>query len=221
MSRTTGLLCAIATVAALPFLASPAAAQLRIGPVGDLNVAGASLEGEESMGIETSRLARWGGGVRADFDVNSRLTVSLSPMLLGKGFKHELPEGVEDVRRGSTRLTYVEIPLDVRYWITEGDVRPYVFAGPRLGFLASGKSTLELVDGTEEEIDVKDDLKSTDFGVAGGAGIDVRLGDRSHGFIEALYAHGLANVNDDSGAPNDTLKNHGFEIRAGLTFSLR
>jgi opacity protein-like surface antigen len=222
MSRVKSPLWAITTVAALPFLASAAsAAEVRLGVVGDLNVATASLDGEESVGIDTSSLARWGGGLRADIEVTPHLTVSLSPMVLGKGFETDIPPGVEDVRHGTNKLTYVEVPLDVRYAFGDGDVRPYLFAGPRVGFLTSAKSTLEYVDGSEEEIDFKDDTKSVDFGLAGGAGLDVRLTDHSRGFIEALYAQGLTNFNDDPGAPNDTYKNHGFQVRAGLTFSLR
>ena len=212
--------CALATLTALFFLAQPARAEMRLGPVLDLNVAKVSIDSDEMDGLETSSLTRYGAGVRLSIDLASDLSLALSPMYLGKGVEIDIPDGVEDVSRTTARYGYVELPVELRYAFLSGSVKPYLLAGPRLSFLTSGEGKVEFVSGPEQTEDLKDTTKGVDFGVAFGGGVDLALGQKAHAFVEGLWALGLTNFNDDPADAGATWKHRGFEIRAGVTFGL-
>ena len=59
-----------------------------------------------------------------------------------------------------------------KYYVAEGFS---LEAGPQIGFLMSAKMKAES-GGDSEEIDVKDDLKSIDFGINFGAGYKLENG---------------------------------------------
>jgi hypothetical protein len=214
------LLCALATLSALSLLARPAQAEMRLGPVLDLNVASVSIDSDELAGLETSSLTRYGAGVRFSIDLASGLSLDLSPMYLGKGVEIDVPAGVEDVSRITARYGYVELPVELRYAFLSGSVKPYLLAGPRLSILASGEGKAEFVGGSEQTEDLKETTKGVDFGVAFGGGVDLAVGQKAHAFVEGLYALGLTNFNDDPADAGASWKHRGFEIRAGVTFGL-
>ncbi len=84
---------------------------------------------------------------------------------------------------------YLNIPLMLQYrnsgFIAE--------AGPQIGFLMSAK--IKATDGTNtEEEDIKDQMKSTDFGINLGLGYQF-----SNGFgLNARYTFGMANIIDET-----------------------
>jgi len=111
-------------------------------------------------------------------------------------------------------FTYLHIPVLLRVRLMEeGKVVPIVFAGPAVGFLLSAK---------DEGNDVKEFLKSTDFGADLGVGAEIAFG-KMKALLDLRYYLGLTNVFKGfdmalTMAPAYTLKNRGFILTAGLLF---
>jgi hypothetical protein len=101
---------------------------------------------------------------------------------------YEMKGTKEDGGDGKIKLNYITVPVLLKYVIpTQGKMAPSIFAGPYLGFKASAKDQ----DGTKLE-----GVKSTDFGVAFGAGLDFAAGATGVFTIDARYELGLSNTND-------------------------
>ncbi|MBL7740610.1 MAG: PorT family protein [Chitinophagaceae bacterium] len=104
------------------------------------------------------------------------------------------------------KLNYVNIPLLVQYMTRDGF---RLQTGPQLGFLASAKSKVGDV-----EVDIKDDLESTELAWVFGAGY---LFPRGNGLgIDIRYNHGISNISED----NDfEARNRTFQIGIFYQFS--
>ena len=98
----------------------------------------------------------------------------------------------------------------LKFAFGSGDTKPYVMAGPTFGYLLSAK---------QDETDIKDDVKSIDFGLTFGGGVSLPMGNNTV-FVEGRYTLGLSDINDDSGPDADKIKTKGIQIMAGITFSL-
>ena len=108
---------------------------------------------------------------------------------------------------GSVQADYLNIPLMAKFYVGEGFS---VEAGPQVALLLSAKD--DYGDGEE---DIKDFLKSTDFGVNLGLGYKMESGLN----FGARYNLGLSNVNDsddlDAGAE---YKNSVIQVSVGYFF---
>ena len=106
----------------------------------------------------------------------------------------------------------------VKYIIGTNKIKPYLMAGPTIGFLQDAK--LKVIMGGDSELeDLKDDLKSIDFGIGFGAGLDLPIGNNSI-FVEARYSLGLMNIADKADGPYEDVKTRGIQIFAGITFPM-
>lgn len=95
-------------------------------------------------------------------------------------------------------LGYINIPVLFQYMFDNGF---RLQAGPQLGFLVNAKSKTGSLS-----TDIKDNLKTADFGLAVGAGYV----HTPSGFgVDARYNFGLSNINDNS---SDNLYNRGFQL---------
>lgn len=104
-------------------------------------------------------------------------------------------------------FNYINIPIMAQIYATEG---LYFELGPQVGFLLKADLKDETSGVTQ---DVKDQLKSTDFGLGLGAGYRMTSG---LGF-NARYNLGLSNIIDDQSS-GDELKNRGFQIGVSFLF---
>ncbi len=114
----------------------------------------------------------------------------------------------EESFSGSVKADYLNVPLMAKFYVGEGFS---VEAGPQIGLLMSAKDEY---DGGDE--DIKDFLKSTDFGVNIGLGYKLESGLN----FGARYNLGLSNVNDsddfDGGAE---YKNGVIQVSVGYFFN--
>lgn len=172
-----------------------------------------------------------------------RINLHLEANYTQKGFNIDLNEtidGVGDVlQEAQVNFSYVEVPVLLKVKI----VGPlYVYAGPYFGFALKGnqvtdKYTIDNVDQLTD--DIKDinilkisDLnsvpyKKTDFGAAGGLGVQFGLGPIKL-FAEGRATLGLSNLYDteadawkdlvaDGGyKDNDQLKNMVYTVAVGI-----
>lgn len=147
----------------------------------------------DALPAEKSRI---GAGFGAFFRYSITPTFAIQPELLyiQKGSKFEFTGG------GTTtaRSAWLEIPVLLRLTPRfEGSkITPAVFAGPFIGFnmgaefQQSGFASDVEIPG---DFDVKDSLKSTDFGVTFGGGLGYRLA-KSEIFFDVRYDLGLTKI---------------------------
>ncbi|WP_333876419.1 porin family protein [Flavobacterium sp.] len=99
-------------------------------------------------------------------------------------------EGAKDAA-----LNFVRIPVMAKYYVMEG---LNLQAGPQFGFVAGGD-------------DIKDNVKSLDYGLGIGAGYELESGL----FFDARYNLGLANISDSDGVDANTTS---FQVGLGYRF---
>jgi hypothetical protein len=201
-------------------LVSVAEAQTRLGGVAALNLAKQEGDFEVLAGNSIKVLPRIGAGAVIEYAFDRQISFVSEPMCLGKGAK--VAETVLGVTaEGEIALSYLEVPLFIKYSFGSRGARPYLLAGPTLGIKMNAKATLSLsgagLSGSASE-DISDDVKSTDLGLGLGGGIALPVGGGgTQAFVEAQYVLGLQSIETDSDV---NTKNKGFQIRVGLTFPL-
>ena len=89
---------------------------------------------------------------------------------------------------------------------------PNLFIGPYVAMKLSSKAEIES-GGVSVDLDWGDDIKTTDFGVVVGGGVDFALGSRPV-TVDARYTLGLTSFYD---SPDD-VKNGVISVMLGLPF---
>ena len=190
----------------------PANAQVNLGVLGGLNLANINVD-PPMEGIELSnRIVFVVGGV-LDYPFSKYSTLRLEPMYLQKGVKFETDEAPGGVNY-EFKSAYLEIPMMITYTFVIQKIKPYIIAGPTIGFCLSAKKDISW-DSQHRDVDIKEGTKSIDFGLGLGAGLNVPIGSNSI-FLEARYVFGLTNVNEEPSDPE--VNNKGIQIFAGLMF---
>lgn len=170
------------------------AQETKFGVKAGLNLA--NLSGD--VDNNSSRLSFQVGGF-AEFKLSDKFAIQPELLYSAQGTKLDVGAS-EDV---VLALDYINIPVMAKYFATE---KLSLEVGPQIGFLTSAKAKF---DGESE--DIKDGLKSTDFGVNFGLG---------YNFTENIsaglrYNLGLSNIADDD---NADLKNGVFALSVGYKF---
>jgi len=125
-------------------------------------------------------------------------------------------------------LTYFSFPiLGKLAFGQEGAVQPYLLAGPEIGFLSSGKikgkgtMTVEIpainqseTQSLSEEMDIKDELESTEFALDFGGGILFPVSNINL-FVDVQYSLGMTKINKEG---SDDVKNKVIYLNVGLAF---
>ncbi len=189
----------------------PATAQVNFGVIGGLNLANLSVDPD--AGVDISNRTAFGIGGILSFGVGETLALQLEPMFLQKGAKLKLSD-LGFTLEAEIKVSYIEVPAMLKFAFGSGDTKPYVMAGPTVGYLLSAK-----VKDDMEEQDIKDDVKNIDFGLAFGGGVSLPMGNNTL-FVEARYSLGLSDINDDPDDPDTSIKTKGIQIMAGITFPL-
>jgi hypothetical protein len=107
---------------------------------------------------------------------------------------------------GTVTLDYLNIPLMAKYYVS-GEFS--LEAGPQIGFLMSAKD-----DYGSGEDDIKDYLKSTDFGLNFGVGYKLESGLN----FGARYNLGLSDLNDSDFDQGSSVKNSVIQVSIGYMF---
>lgn len=138
-----------------------------------------------------------------------------------EGFEFDLwnipvPVGVEAI----TRVQYLEMPLLLKYTLTEGPVRPYLFGGPHLSYAVDGQVDLKahlILDFNiaSFDLDMTDNLYNQfEVGGIAGAGLAFDAG-KATMFIQGSYQQGFTDMLDDP-IVDIRLRNSGFNLTAGI-----
>lgn len=185
-------------------------------------IAGVNIANLDEKDSDFKSLTGFGIGGVIDISLGEKFSVYLQPMYLQKGASEE-EEGITlDVK-----LAYIEIPALFKVKLGEGSTKPYLMAGPTVGFNVGANLDLG-AGGLSVEIDFADLVQTFDFGLAFGGGIIFDMGKNSL-FIEAKYSLGLADVTKEGvietegieiSIPDTKVTTRGIQIMAGLMFPL-
>ncbi len=118
-----------------------------------------------------------------------------------------------------TNLSYIEIPVLFKVLLAGGgNFKPNFYAGPAISFLMSAKATAD-PEPTGWVSDIKDNYKSTDFGLIGGAGADMHMG-TGPGKItfDVRYEVGLSSLDNVDDGVDAKINNSAITFMVGYAF---
>jgi len=208
------LLSVLGVAVILAALASSAfAMDLEFGAKGGLNLGSMWGSDKDSLGTDTSMRTGFLGGAFLGAAVNESFGARLELLYAQRGQKTTVDMGPLGSEEFTLKLDYVEVALyGVGMVPVNETVDVHVFAGPYVGFL----NTAEVANGTTE--DIKDFIKSMDFGIGVGAGLGFAASDMFKIIIEGQYNIGLMSVDDTENEL--TIKNQGIGFTAGVAVPL-
>ncbi len=186
----------------------------RVGLVGGLNLAKVTAN-EDGFDYSDmlSNLEGFHLGLIVEVPLHELLTLEPGIIAEIKGFKYE-EEDMTETYILRDYLLYTDIPVNVKLRIPLGMIKPYVEAGPYIGFGVYGKSWITY-DGDDESEDIEwggdnGDFKRLDYGLNFGAGVEL-----GRVIIGASYGLGLANIANMSDAE---IKHRVIRITLGVKF---
>ena len=153
-------------------------------------------------------------GAFATYRINDLFAASLEPMWVERGSKYDVTES-DGTHTFSTRIDYIDVPLLAKLYIpTKSNFKPDIFAGPDVAFRLTAKAK-ETAPGFTQTTDIKNNIKSTDFGIAFGLGTSYDLS-RGAVTLDARYYAGLTKI--DNTVSNATVRNGDFLVLVGYSF---
>jgi hypothetical protein len=164
-------------------------------------------------------IARVGFVAGASYKVGLLMGLSIQPEVLysQKGAVYELsaPPGYGNWTAKSTvKLSYIDIPVLVKFSLPVPLVSPYLEGGVSYSILLSAKETDEYtvpgLPSQSEEQDIKDGTTKNDLSFVVGVGIQVLIID-----IDARYNIGTTKLQKDF---DTKMYNRGFALTLGLRF---
>ena len=196
----------VGAFAALLILPSAAAADVRFGIKAGANVA--NVNGDFTGNVsDWQTMVGFCGGVFLEFNLGKILAFQPEVLYTMKGADATIEE--ETITgTGKLRFDYLEIPMLLKVRIPTGDVHPFIFAGPAVGF--NLKATFEDITGGSTDVSSGN---SVEWSAIFGGGL--QLGRSFH--IDVRYTMGLEKLEvPDLGAVD--LKNGVLSATLGLAF---
>lgn len=182
----------------------------QFGLKGGLNVA--NLAGDEkATAVPGAHI-----GLFAEFSISEKFSIQPELLFSMEGAKDNgvvTEAGIDYNLEEKIKLNYINIPLMAKYYV---DKKFSVLAGPQIGFVVSAKDKFTVSDGVNsgsDEIDIKDEVESVDFGFNAGLAYD--FNDKF--FAEMRYNLGLSNVFDIDGEDLEAF-NRVFQVSLGFRF---
>lgn len=204
----------IAAVAVMAFGVSNAQ-DIKYGAKVGLNVATLNGDVEDAKSLIGAHL---GGFV--EIKINEKFAFQPELLYSMQGAKSEYSESEPDYSYNAEekyKLGYLNLPLMAKYFATE---KLFIEAGPQIGFLMSAKYEFEETetfmgetDSFSGDADVKDNLKSIDFGFNFGLGYEFT----ENVFASARYNVGLSDINDLEGS-SAKIQNGVLQVSVGYKF---
>ena len=176
-------------------------AQVNFGAKAGVNFSDITGDDTESF----SGLTSFHVGVVAEIMISEEFAFQPELLYSAQGSDWE-DEFDGDTYKGTVKVDYLNVPLMAKYYVAEGFC---LEAGPQLGLLLSANSEQ---DGFADQ-DIKDDLKSIDFGVNFGVGYKLENGLN----FGARYNLGLTDGNE-SLEEEGAYKNSVIQISVGYFF---
>lgn len=221
------LVAAIACLVLANISALHAQGAIGIGIKGGLNIASASYDPDIPAGITKSSRTALMVGAQLEFRLAAPLYLQFEPMYVQKGTKIEGPvfgDELGNAINGSftTKLGFIEIPMLLKGKFLTGPVLPYVFFGPSLGIRLSASETDEAAGFPSQDLDIKDQTNSIDFGLVFGAGAEFALAPTVGITVDGRYALGLTDLSKEQPdqIQHRKIKTKGIQLLAGVLFHI-
>jgi outer membrane protein W len=205
-----------------------ASAQLRIGVRAGANIA------SQARDIDTTTLSSkvgFIGGLDAQYWFNTNLGLNLQLLYAQKGVSEgevSIPNPVTHTQATVSRdmsLNYLEIPLLLRYNLSDGKYRPYVFAGPSFGLFMSGKQTTtstgeNVASNLNGESDIPSANMGSDLSLNFGAGISYKMTYGPAFTLDAGYAMGMSKITKAGVDDAANIRSKDIRIMLGINFQM-
>ena len=176
-------------LATILFTATATAQNVNIGIKGGLNIANLN----DDNGTKYDSKLGFNVGLLGHIHLAPQLALQPEIMYSLQGAKYTVSNVETNINLG-----YINIPLNVQYMFDNGF---RLQAGPQVGFLMNAKAETNNV-----KTDIKDNLKTVDFGVTAGLGYV----HPASGFgVDARYNLGLSDISESDASK---LTNRGFQI---------
>ncbi len=164
------------------FLSVPSASQISIttGIKGGITVA--TFAGDSSANL--GRLQGTAAGIFFEIDIPGPVNFQPEVLYTTRGAR------LEGTTTVTASLTYIDIPLLIRFVLPVPVISPTLYAGPSAGMLLGAKEKTESPPMATSEIDIKGKFSSTDYRIVVGASASLPLMITELS-VEARYYHGL------------------------------
>lgn len=187
-------------------------AQVQFGLKAGLNFPNWSVKESGSTAPDTKIGFGFHLGGIVDIPVSSNFSIQPGALFSVKGFKADVNMGT--TVNTTTKLNYIEVPINAMLKVGEGDTKFLVFGGPYLGYGLGGTVKAE-AQGRSATSDITfgsgdNDVNPLDFGINLGAGIKF-----NKIMVTAQYGIGLANLSNSSG---ETVHNNVIGVSVALLF---
>ncbi len=138
-------------------------------------------------------------GLALEYNISGKLEVGID---LNTAFKnYSLNYSTNDFNiTDNEHLTFLEVPLYVTYTYGKRRIRPFVRLGAYEDFLLNATSDFsaayqaDKTNYTDNGVNNKDRRNSTDFGLLGSVGLNLKLDPAWQLFVEFRYTYGLTNI---------------------------
>ncbi len=185
------------------------AQEVKFGAKAGLNLA--SIVGDEADDFDGKTSFHF--GVVAEIMISEKFSVQPELLYSAQGAEITYEDDFEK-EEVTIKLDYINIPIMAKYYVAEGFS---VEAGPQIGFLMNSEAEFDYTDKEDPEFsesgteDLKDDIKSIDFGFNLGVGYKMDSGLN----FGARYNLGLSDLWDiDTGG----IKNQNSVIQVSVGF---
>ncbi len=207
---------AAAASSILPFAPPPqASAQIGVALTGGVNYASMSVTGPDALSV--SPVTRYFVGMSGTIPLSANFGIELGGALSQKGGQVDGGEG-----QVILHFNHYELALLVRAGVPlAGDrIRPYLAAGPTMGWESSCTGKIALFDGGPYEVRPcpAEEFEERDFGLAAGAGFELALSEGLGLTLGAAYALGLRDMEASGGGE---VKFRTTTVRGGFVYWIR
>lgn len=199
---------------------------IRLGVVAGINYAKDYLSNEQSN--FGTRIGFISGGL-IEVEVSDNLYIQVEPRYTQSGRieGYFFVGGVAEPTIVGTgdrvfKLDYLQIPLLLKTNLSKTRLRPFVFAGPNIGYLISGKAEWEGYDvrqvGMDPSLDVKNEYESLDISFDLGAGLEYQISADMAVLADVRYSAGLNKINNDNSGIS--IRSGGIQVLAGILYGI-
>ena len=158
----------------------------------------------DSYNQRTKSLIEYSGGAFGNYYLSEQWSLKLKAIYERKGYA----EGLYENRETDVAFNMISVPVTANFYFGKHN-NWYINLGPYIGFMIAAKATSFNVDVTRL-------FNSTDFGIAGGIGYKLPIGENLDVFAEIDNQTGLSDILiDNSGS---AVTNNRFSFNLGIIF---
>lgn len=151
-------------------------------------------------------------GITSTYSINERTGLTFDALYSQEGSQYDA-----NATTVKTNLDYIRLMLafDVFFGDLGDRFRPKLYFGPTLGFLIDANTEIR-----NQETDIMDNFKNTDFGLAAGLGFNYRVGSKQWLNVDARFQPGLTDIVENKPSGEDAVRNQTIQLSVGIAFGL-